>query len=148
LAECIIGQEKELVPKKDVNVKVESINGSESMNEQHEFAGIEVLADLYDCRKPEKLSDDKYLTKIIYEAIKQAEMHIVNTMVVRLGKGRTICSALTESSLIIHTYPEYGHCFVNIFTCGQGKPRKALEYLIRELEPNEVRNEQEIQRGK
>jgi S-adenosylmethionine decarboxylase len=117
------------------------------MEEIYKFAGIEVLADLYDCRKPEKLSDDKYLTRIIYEAVSKAHMHIVNTMVIRLGKGRTICSALTESSLIIHTYPEYGHCFVNIFTCGLGEPEKALEHLIHELEPNEVRNRQVIKRG-
>jgi S-adenosylmethionine decarboxylase len=113
----------------------------------YKFAGIEVLADLFDCRKPDKLSDDKFLTRIINEAIQRANMHIVNTMIVRLGKGRTICSVLTESSLTIHTYPEYGHCFVNIFTCGQGEPEKALEHLIRELEPKEVRNKQIINRG-
>lgn len=117
------------------------------MEGKHEFVGIEVLADFYECRSPEKLSNDKYLTRIIKEAIDKAQMHIVNTMIVRLGKGRTICSALTESSLIIHTYPEYGHCFINIFTCGQGEPEKALEHLIHELEPNEVRNRTVIKRG-
>lgn len=123
------------------------MNEGERMDKMYKFAGIEVLADLYDCREPDKLSDDTYLTQIIREAIKRAKMHIVETFIVRLGKGRTICSVLTESSLTIHTYPEYGNCFVNIFTCGGGKPEKALDYLIKKLEPKEVQNRTVLKRG-
>lgn len=116
---------------------------------EHEFCGIEVIAELYGCRPPEKLNDGKYLKKIVEKAVKLAGMKVVKTFIVKFEpQGVDIACILAESSLWMHPYPEYGHTFVNIFTCGRkANPQKALEYLVKELNPIYVKNRKPLKRG-
>lgn len=108
----------------------------------HEFCGIEIIAELYDCRPAEKLNNGKYLRKLVKKAAEIAGMKVVKTFVVKFEpQGVDVACILAESSIWMHPYPEYGHTFVNIFTCGRrGDPQKALGYIIKELNPLHVEN--------
>jgi S-adenosylmethionine decarboxylase len=53
---------------------------------------------------------------------------------------------IAESHLAIHTWPEYGHAAVDVFTCGDSiDPNVALEYLRDGLGAREVTS-QEVDR--
>ncbi|MEV6066004.1 adenosylmethionine decarboxylase [Nocardia sp. NPDC052001] len=63
-------------------------------------------------------------------------------------QGVTILALLAESHASIHTYPESGDIFVDVFTCGSigAGATKAVELLQQELSPATV-NMEVIQRG-
>ncbi|MEV0246225.1 adenosylmethionine decarboxylase [Nocardia sp. NPDC050712] len=63
-------------------------------------------------------------------------------------QGVTVLALLSESHASIHTYPESGDIFVDVFTCGSigAGATKAVELLRDKLEPRDVRM-QVIQRG-
>ncbi len=47
------------------------------------------------------------------------------------GGGFTIVLLLAESHASIHTYPEHGSCFIDLFTCGESCEAEAFEQLMR-----------------
>ncbi|GAA5095165.1 adenosylmethionine decarboxylase [Nocardia iowensis] len=63
-------------------------------------------------------------------------------------QGVTVVALLSESHASIHTYPESGDIFVDVFTCGSigDGATKAVDLLREALSPSTVRIEV-IQRG-
>ncbi|MQY25244.1 adenosylmethionine decarboxylase [Nocardia aurantia] len=63
-------------------------------------------------------------------------------------QGVTVLALLSESHASIHTYPESGDIFVDVFTCGSigAGATKAVELLQQELSPKSVHMEV-VQRG-
>ncbi|ATL68908.1 adenosylmethionine decarboxylase [Nocardia terpenica] len=63
-------------------------------------------------------------------------------------QGVTVLALLSESHASIHTYPESGDIFVDVFTCGSigSGATKAVELLQQELSPTTV-NMEVVQRG-
>jgi spermidine synthase len=63
-------------------------------------------------------------------------------------QGVTVLALLSESHASIHTYPESGDIFVDVFTCGSigAGATKAVELLQQELAPKSVHMEV-VQRG-
>ncbi|WP_216895469.1 adenosylmethionine decarboxylase [Nocardia alni] len=63
--------------------------------------------------------------------------------------GVTVLALLSESHASIHTYPESGDIFVDVFTCGSlgAGATKAVELLQQELSPGSVHMEV-VQRGR
>lgn len=56
-----------------------------------------------------------------------------------LPYGVTTLVLLSESHASIHTYPEHGCLFFDIFTCGDCKPDLILESLVSVLNPGKIR---------
>jgi S-adenosylmethionine decarboxylase len=54
------------------------------------------------------------------------------------GGGMTGFLMLSESHIAIHTYPEHGYLALDIFSCGDGDIRHALEVFRHALEPQRV----------
>jgi S-adenosylmethionine decarboxylase proenzyme len=53
--------------------------------------------------------------------------------------GLTAVYLLSESHASIHTYPEFGACFVDLFTCGDHCSPVGFDQILREyLGPSEV----------
>jgi S-adenosylmethionine decarboxylase proenzyme len=50
-------------------------------------------------------------------------------------QGVTILCLLSESHISIHTYPELGNCYVDIFTCGAANPKIGCDRIIEQLNP-------------
>ena len=61
-------------------------------------------------------------------------------------QGVTVLALLSESHASIHTYPESGDIFVDVFTCGTCEPHKAVAVLKRAFEPSAVQLN-ELKRG-
>ena len=61
--------------------------------------------------------------------------------------GVTGMAIVSESHLVIHTWPEYGYAAVDIFTCGAPRdPQDAVDVLRRLFEPERI-GVMEINRG-
>lgn len=60
--------------------------------------------------------------------------------------GVTSLVLLSESHAAIHTYPETGCLFFDIFTCGDCKPDLILDSLIEKLKPSKTNRSVVIRR--
>ncbi|GEM_PF-1429764 len=91
---------------------------NESINTAYEFAGCHLVASYLGCDKL-LLSDNVNLIAAMNVAITKcgATLLAQNCHVFENG-GITAVMLLSESHASIHTYPEHGACFVDIFTCG------------------------------
>jgi S-adenosylmethionine decarboxylase len=57
-------------------------------------------------------------------------------------QGVTVLALLSESHASVHTYPEIGAMFVDVFTCGdKADPPVAIEYLVDALHATSVRTD-------
>jgi S-adenosylmethionine decarboxylase len=51
--------------------------------------------------------------------------------------GLTVVYLLSESHASLHTYPEYGACFVDLFTCGDHCSSKEFDKILKDyLQPS------------
>jgi S-adenosylmethionine decarboxylase len=124
--------------------------------EIHEFRGKHLVADYLDC-DISALSDESRLMQVMLEAVQRCGAQILShNFFVFPGHGLTMTILLSESHASIHTYPEHGKCFVDLFTCGDKcdhnvfnevmqeylKPRKVAEIvLVRDDEIKEMQGE-------
>jgi S-adenosylmethionine decarboxylase len=46
-------------------------------------------------------------------------------------QGITVVLTLSESHASLHTYPEHGVYMADVFTCGDVKPARAMEHIVR-----------------
>ena len=111
------------------------------------FAGRHVLAEL-DGIDPAILNDTDLLRESLAGALKQAGATVCE--VVSKGfspHGVTVLALLAESHASIHTYPERGSAFVDVFTCGwRADPAEAVRLLGSALAATRVRA-QTVHRG-
>lgn len=112
------------------------------MNETGRFTGRHVLAELRGI-EPELLDDEPYLRHALHEALAGAGATVCDVVSKRFEpQGVTVLALLSESHASIHTYPEIGAVFLDIFTCGhRARPEGALELLIDALRATSVRAE-------
>lgn len=108
-------------------------------SEQHHFAGKHFLASYLDCN-PIALTNLDALVHAMDEAVKASGATILNRSEhIFPPSGITIVYTLSESHASIHTYPEFGACFVDLFTCGDNCSSPPFDRLLREyLEPQTV----------
>jgi len=107
------------------------------MSNEYQFAGHLVYADFYQCANPERLNDLEFMTGVVKDAGKNTGMTVLEVYTYRFQpQGLDLFVVLAESSIVIHTYPEHGSCFIDIFTCGLDKtPIKALYEFKKWLKP-------------
>jgi len=87
-------------------------------DEVYEFRGKHLVADYLDC-DVEALSDEHALMQVMMDAVKKCGAQVLNqSYYIFPGHGLTMTILLSESHASIHTYPEHGKCFVDLFTCG------------------------------
>ncbi|MFH1175260.1 MAG: adenosylmethionine decarboxylase [bacterium] len=109
--------------------------------------GRQIIAEFSACDE-KILNDEILLKKIIREATKKANHHLVKLGSKKFSpQGITIFGVLAESHISIHTYPEYGYAAVDIFTCGQhSNPTPAFQYMKEALRAGKVKIV-ELERG-
>lgn len=100
--------------------------------------GKHVYGNLYECDK-ELIKSEEYLRETVLNAIKLANMHLVEikswTMHGEKG-GVSVIALITESHITIHTWSEYNYASVDVYTCGnKSNPLKAFKYIIQRLRP-------------
>jgi S-adenosylmethionine decarboxylase len=101
--------------------------------------GIHLLIELWSCNT-QKIDNLDYLEKIMSQAAEVAGATVLKTAFQDFSpQGVSGVVVIAESHLTIHTWPEYGYCAIDIFTCGDKvDPWKAAGFLKQELEAEKV----------
>jgi S-adenosylmethionine decarboxylase len=98
------------------------------------FAGRHVLAELAGIA-PALLDDPDRLSEILATAVTEAGATVCDVAAHRFApQGVTVVALLAESHASLHTYPELGAVFVDVFTCGdRADPEHAVRLLAEAL---------------
>lgn len=107
--------------------------------EVHEFRGKHLVAQYLDC-DAEALSDEHALMDVMLAAVQKCGAQVLGSIHhVFPGHGLTMTIMLSESHASIHTYPEHGKCFVDLFTCGDSCNNHIFNEALKEhLKPKNV----------
>ena len=80
------------------------------------------------------LNDVSSLQEVMKKGVERAKMTILNTFShCFVPQGCTIVMSLSESHVSCHTWPENGCLAVDIYTCGEGKPKLVAIELLKYL---------------
>lgn len=83
-----------------------------------EALGKHVLAEFYNCDK-ELINDEKYTEELFLNAAREAGATVIRSVFHKFSPhGVSGVVVISESHLTIHSWPEYGYCAVDVFTCG------------------------------
>lgn len=108
-------------------------------DEVHKFAGKHFLASYLHC-DPKAISDVQSLLAAMDKAVSSSGATILDkSSYIFYPEGVTIVYLLSESHASLHSYPEFGACFVDLFTCGDNCSAKEFDAALRAyLLPQEV----------
>ncbi len=96
----------------------------------HEFIGHHFVASYMGCNQ-EALTDLKGLEAALADAVNASGAKILSSLKhVFPPNGLTMVFLLSESHASIHTYPEYGACFIDLFTCGNSCDASKFEAVL------------------
>ncbi len=109
--------------------------------------GDHLLIELYDC-DTNLINDVIKIEELMLEAVKISGATTLNSTFHKFSPhGVSGVVVISESHFSIHTWPEYGYCALDIFTCGNEiKSHLALEYLKKELSAGNI-SVTEVKRG-
>ena len=109
--------------------------------------GKHLIVELYGCDKS-ILDHDGEIREYFVEAVERIGATIIKPFFYKYSPhGITGVIVIAESHLSIHTWPEYGYCALDIFTCGEEIDGLiALHYLKKKLKAKTV-SVMEIKRG-
>jgi S-adenosylmethionine decarboxylase proenzyme len=107
--------------------------------EEHHFAGKHFFASYLECDAL-ALSDLNGMISAMDDAVKASGATLLNmTPHVFPPNAVTAVYLLSESHASIHTYPEHGSCFVDLFTCGDNCSSEKFDSILRAyLKPKRV----------
>ncbi|MFB9909563.1 adenosylmethionine decarboxylase [Allokutzneria oryzae] len=111
------------------------------------FTGQHVLAEL-DGIDAALLDDELFLRRTLEHVLDQAGATVCDVVSKQFDpQGVTVLALLSESHASIHTYPEIGALFVDVFTCGdRAQPELAVRLLAEALGTTAVQSKT-IHRG-
>ena len=109
---------------------------------EYEFVGSHLVASYYECDKA-ALTDVDSLKKVMLDAVKKSNATILDFSSHEFkGGGFSMIVLLSESHASIHTYPEYGSCFIDIFTCGKTCEVENFNRIFKKyLKPKKIKKE-------
>lgn len=94
--------------------------------------GRHLIMELYDCDCG-LLDDVEQVEAIMLRAVEAAHATVVSHACHHFSPhGVSAIVAIGESHLSIHTWPEYGYCAADIFTCGDDTDNDAAFQLLRD----------------
>lgn len=98
------------------------------------FTGQHVLAE-FSGVDATRLDDASELASTLCRALERAGATVCEVMSRRFDpQGVTVLALLTESHASVHTYPEVGSAFLDVFTCGrEADPEFAVQLLAEAL---------------
>ncbi len=104
-----------------------------------QFKGKHWIASYVGCDEP-ALTNVEKLQEVMQDAVLSSGATVLDkSAYVFEGSGLTMVFLLSESHASIHTYPEHGACFIDLFTCGDHCDYKAFaDALERYLKPSSI----------
>lgn len=92
-----------------------------------------VAADVRDCSH-EQLDDLELLSALARAAALDGGATVLGELTHKFyPQGCSLVLLLAESHLSVHTWPEDGCCYVDVFTCGPVDPAPIVEYIVDRL---------------
>ena len=91
--------------------------------------GRHIILEMWGCQNLESVDTAEQALREMVEAldVNLLDLHVYPFSPV----GVTGMAIVSESHLVIHTWPEYGYAAVDIFTCGETlRPEAAAQYLV------------------
>jgi S-adenosylmethionine decarboxylase len=109
--------------------------------------GRHLIIELFQC-DPTILNDQKTLESCLLEAVRISGATTIRPFFHHFAPhGISGVVLIAESHFAVHTWPEYGYCALDIFTCGdQIEAHEALLFLREKLGAQNV-STMEIKRG-
>ena len=96
--------------------------------------GVNLLVDFYDCnlRTIDQLNE---LEEILLESARISGATIIKSVFHQFSpQGVSGVVVIAESHFAIHTWPEFGYCAIDIFTCSEDMDtNKAIHFLREKL---------------
>lgn len=96
--------------------------------------GKQLVVELYGCDN-DTINDIDAVERIMLEGAEKAQATVVDHKFHKFSPhGVSGAIIIAESHMAIHTWPEYGYCAVDIFTCGDLTDNPAaLEHIKKEF---------------
>ena len=109
--------------------------------------GIQLIVELYGCNRA-LLDEPNHSERILVEAVNRSGATVIQPFFHQFSPhGVSGVVVIAESHVAIHTWPEYGYCAVDIFTCGsQVNPDLICEHIRTEFEAQKI-SVMELKRG-
>jgi S-adenosylmethionine decarboxylase len=109
--------------------------------------GNHLIIELYECHS-EIINDAKSVEEKLVEAVKISGANMVQSVIHKFNPhGISGVVVIEESHFSVHTWPEYGYCALDIFTCGDEIDcYSALQYLKKEFQAKNL-SVTEMKRG-
>ncbi|HEY3059236.1 MAG TPA: adenosylmethionine decarboxylase [Chloroflexota bacterium] len=107
--------------------------------------GRHIILEMWGCQNLDSIQTAEQALREMVDAldVNLLDLHVYPFSPV----GVTGMAIVSESHLVIHTWPEHGYAAVDIFTCGAPRdPQEAVNVLRRHYEPERV-GVMEINRG-
>jgi S-adenosylmethionine decarboxylase proenzyme len=100
--------------------------------------GLELIIDVSQCYSA-NIHDVKQLQVIMHHIAKIMDTTIVGEIHHEFTPyGITILAIVADSHIAIHTWPEYHHIAIDIFSCKMNIPDTLLSYIEEVLESKEI----------
>ncbi len=101
--------------------------------------GKHFLLNLYGCSSV-LLNDEHFLIDLLENSAIASGASVLKTVSHKFDpQGVTALCLLSESHISIHTYPELGKCYADIYTCGSANPKVGCDIIIAQLNPIEYK---------
>ncbi|MBP0001280.1 MAG: adenosylmethionine decarboxylase [Cyanobacteria bacterium SID2] len=85
------------------------------------------------------LNDPERIRGALLDAVSAGGATLIDCCVHQFSPhGVTATATLAESHIALHTWPEFGYFAADLFFCGKGEPKKAMEFLISALQAQKV----------
>lgn len=109
--------------------------------------GQQLIVELYGCNRT-LLDDPIRLEQLLTESIRRSGGTVIKPCFHHFSPyGVTGVVVIAESHVAIHTWPEFGYCALDIFTCGtQVKTDQIFEYIRSAFQARES-SVMEVKRG-
>jgi S-adenosylmethionine decarboxylase len=109
--------------------------------------GKQLIVELYGCNRA-LLDEPIHSERILVDAVNRSGATIIQPFFHHFSPhGVSGVIVIAESHVAIHTWPEYGYCAVDIFTCGSQVDTDLIyEHIRKEFQAQEV-SVMEVKRG-
>lgn len=80
--------------------------------------GQHIIAEFYDCDQ-DSINNHEFVETVLLNAAELSGATVIKPVFHKFNPhGVSGCVVISESHFTIHTWPEYGYCAVDVFTCG------------------------------
>lgn len=109
--------------------------------------GNHLIIELYECHR-DVINDAQMVEEKLKEAVRVSGANMVQSVIHEFNPhGISGVVVIEESHFSVHTWPEYGYCALDIFTCGDEIDyHSALQYLKTEFQAQSM-SVTELKRG-